>query len=99
PYSIFANTAGNLMGTLPANQLSGTYSNQVNFNNGLYNNFNGAFAGNGSGLTNLASLVPNISVFTTNGTFVVPTNGTKIMVELWGAGGGGGNGYSNISTY
>ena len=37
--------------------------------------------------------VPDIKAFTANETFVVPTNVTKIMVELWGAGGGGGAGY------
>ena len=42
--------------------------------------------------TNLqvSALVPNIQVFTTNGTFAVPTNVTRIKVELWGGGGGGG---------
>jgi hypothetical protein len=33
---------------------------------------------------------PNIQVFTSSGTFVVPTNVTQIMVEMWGGGGGGG---------
>lgn len=37
--------------------------------------------------------IPDIRLFMTNGTFVVPTNVTKIMVELWGGGGGGGSGY------
>jgi len=38
------------------------------------------------------SPVPNgIQVFTASGTFTVPTNITRIMVEMWG-GGGGGNG-------
>jgi hypothetical protein len=54
----------------------------------------GAFFGDGSGLTNLNS-IPNMQVFTNNGTFVVPTNVTRIMVELWGGGGGGGNPYWN----
>jgi hypothetical protein len=40
----------------------------------------------------VSALVPNIQVFTTNGTFVVPTNVTKIKVEMWGGGGGGGKG-------
>src|ERR1035441_9634477 len=47
--------------------------------------------------TNLqvSALVPNIQVFTTNGTFVVPGNVTRIKVELWGGGGGGGKGSSS----
>ena len=49
--------------------------------------------------TNLqvSALVPNLQVFTTNGTFFVPTNVTRIKVELWGGGGGGGKG--NNSSY
>jgi hypothetical protein len=38
----------------------------------------------------LSALVPNLHVFTTNGTFIVPTNVTRIRVDLWGGGGGGG---------
>jgi hypothetical protein len=61
PYAIFAGSASNLTGTLAANQLtgtvpsaqiSGTYSGPVNFTSGA-NTFAGAFAGNGSALTNL----------------------------------------------
>ena len=61
PYSIMAYTASNLLGTLPAVQLSGTlpssalagYSGPVAFTNPA-NRFVGAFTGDGSGLTNLA---------------------------------------------
>jgi hypothetical protein len=44
--------------------------------------------------TNLqvSALVPNMQVFTANGTFAVPSNVTRIKVELWGGGGGGGKG-------
>lgn len=42
----------------------------------------------------MSALVPNIQVFTTNGTFIVPTNVTRIQVEMWGGGGGGGTGNS-----
>lgn len=56
----------------------------------------GTFYGGGGGLS---SLIPNISVFTNGGIFAVPTNGTKIMVEIWGAGGGGGNGYFDGTNY
>lgn len=61
PYAIFANTASNLSGTLasaqlsgalPSAQLSGSYSSAVSFTNAA-NNFSGAYAGNGGGLTNV----------------------------------------------
>ncbi len=61
PYAIFANTASNLLGTLPSAQLSGalpsaqisgTYSSVVVFSNSE-NMFIGVFSGNGSSLSNL----------------------------------------------
>jgi len=69
-------------------------------------NFVGISAGNNMGLlTNggivqVSSFVPNIQVFrnVTNATFTVPINVTKIMVEMWGAGGGGGAGNINGFT-
>jgi hypothetical protein len=49
-----------------------------------------------SGVVQISSFVPNIKVFGhTNATFVVPTNVTRIMVEMWGGGGGGGSGYND----
>jgi hypothetical protein len=75
PYAIFANTASNLLGSLPATQLSGVlpssqisgaYSNAVTFSNSA-----NQFAGNGAGLTSL-----NASQLTT-GTVadaLLPTN-------------------------
>jgi hypothetical protein len=138
PYAIFANTASNLVGTVSGNQLSGTYSNKVNFSNGLQNNFNGAFNGYFTGvftgdgiditnvdaemfdgltssnyvlvddltnfvtfddLTNLPSgSVPDMEVFDTNGTFIVPEGVAKITVEVWG-GGGGGQSASNSPNF
>ena len=64
PYAIMANTASNLLGTLPAAQLSGTlpssalagYSGTVALTNGgnsFNGSFSGSFGGNGAGLTNL----------------------------------------------
>jgi len=59
PYAIMANSASNLLGTLPASQLSGTipaanlsgtYSGPVNFNNGA-NDFDGTFYGQFYGST------------------------------------------------
>jgi hypothetical protein len=61
PYAIFANTASNLSGSLPATQLSGalpsaqisgTYSGAVAFSNNA-NSFSGSFNGNGTNLTGL----------------------------------------------
>lgn len=58
PYAIFAagaNAAG-ISGTVPAANISGTYGNAVNFNNGLDSfdgTFSGSFIGNGSGLSNV----------------------------------------------
>ncbi|HSY18166.1 MAG TPA: hypothetical protein VK815_07520 [Candidatus Acidoferrales bacterium] len=39
----------------------------------------------------LSAVVPNVVGFTSSGTFTVPTNVTRIKVEVWGGGGGGGN--------
>ena len=61
PYAIFAITASNLSGTLPAAQLSGiipsadisgAYGNALNLNNAA-NTFTGSFSGNGASLTSL----------------------------------------------
>jgi hypothetical protein len=61
PYSIFAGTASNLSGTLPASQLSGiipsadmsgAYGNALNLNNAA-NTFTGSFSGNGASVTSL----------------------------------------------
>ena len=52
PYAIVATSASNLLGTLSATQLAGTYSAAVTFSNAA-SSFNGAFAGNGAGLTNV----------------------------------------------
>ena len=56
PYAI---TAANFTGTLSAGQLAGSYSGAVTPFGNPGNQFTGAFAGNGGGLTNpvLASLL------------------------------------------
>jgi len=64
PYAIMANSASNLLGTLPAEQLgAGNVGAQLYFanqNNQFYGIFNGMFNGNGNGLFELnpASLAP-----------------------------------------
>lgn len=52
PYAIFAESSSNLLGTLPAASLGGTYSNAVTFNN-AGNSFSGSYAGSGAGVTNV----------------------------------------------
>jgi len=85
PYAVFANTASNVNGTVPATQisgavpsanLSGTYDNAVTFNNA-----SDSFTGNGGGLTNLnasrlsigtvadALLSGNVALLNANQTF------------------------------
>jgi len=63
PYAIMANSASNLLGSLPAvqlsgaiqsSQLSGSYAGAVSFNN-PGNSFTGSFSGNGGGLSNVAA--------------------------------------------
>ena len=51
----------------------------------------GSFVGYGGGLTNVAASL-QMQVFTSSGTFTVPTNVTSIIVEAWGGGGMGGSG-------
>ncbi|MGH7977776.1 MAG: hypothetical protein ACREE6_00260, partial [Limisphaerales bacterium] len=62
PYAIFANSSSNLLGQLPASQLSGTlpqtafagYTNTVTLTNGA-DLFAGTFSGNGGALTNVST--------------------------------------------
>ncbi len=48
PYAIFANTASNLLGTVPAGDFSGVYSSPVTLNNTA-----NSFSGDGTGLVNV----------------------------------------------
>lgn len=68
PYAIMANSASNLLGTLPAAQLSGTlpasvlagYSGTVTLTNGgnsFNGSFSGSFGGSGAGLTDVPGSV------------------------------------------
>jgi hypothetical protein len=63
PFAVMANSASNLLGTLPASQLSGalasgqlsgTYASAITLNNSA-NSFRGAFYGDGGGMTNLSA--------------------------------------------
>jgi hypothetical protein len=76
PYSVFANTASNVSGTVSSANFSGTYANAVTLNNA-----GNSFAGNGGGLTNLnatrlasgtvadARLSANVAMLDANQTF------------------------------
>ena len=52
PYAI---TAGSVTGPVTSSSLSGNYSNAVSFGN-TANSFNGAFAGNGAGMSNVNAI-------------------------------------------
>jgi hypothetical protein len=63
PYALFANTASNLVGSLPASQLSGTVTaaqlpSSVVTNGGTGVALNGTFSGNGAGLTDVSGTLP-----------------------------------------
>jgi trimeric autotransporter adhesin len=88
PYAIFANTASNLIGVLPAAQISGsvpsanfsgTYGSALTLSNSA-NQISGAFIGNGANVTNVnaATLggINSTGFWKTNGnTGANPTNG------------------------
>lgn len=95
PYALYAGTAGNVTnGAITTAQIAG--GQVVRTLNGLTDNVILAAGANTSLSTNgntlqLSASVPNIQKFNSSGTFVVPTNVNRIMVEAWGGGGGGGN--------
>lgn len=90
PYAVYAASAATA-GTAASATTAGTATNIVG---GVV--ASGTFAGNGSGLTNVAANL-RMEVFTSSGTFVVPSNVWTIIVEAWGGGGGGGAGNSSSS--
>jgi hypothetical protein len=81
PYALYAPSAGtagsatNLAGVLSCGQLSGTYSNALQFTNSG-NSFAGSFAGDGAGLRNV-----NFAPFAASNTVVV-FDGDSKMVDL-----------------
>jgi hypothetical protein len=119
PYALFAVSASNLLGSLQSTQLvgrvasaqiSGTYSNSVNFSSGA-NTFAGTFSGDGSNLGNLnagnvsagtladARLSGNVALLNANQTFIGANtfngNGAYNGVNTFT----GGGTYSGVNTF
>ncbi len=89
PYAIMANTASNLLGTLPAAQLSGTVPlaqlpGAVLTNNQSSVILNGAFTGNGSGLTSLnpANLSAGTAGINISGNAATATSATSAAAAV-----------------
>ena len=72
--------ATNIAGGQVVKSLNGLADNVV-----LSAGANAALFASGNSLQ-WSAVVPNIQKFTSSGTFIVPTNVTRIMVELWGGG-------------
>lgn len=87
-------TGGNASGTWGIN-ITG---NAATVSNGVYNN-GGTYGINITGSAGYATTAGNqgifAQVFTSSGTFTVPTGVTSIKVTIIGGGGGGGSAYSN----
>ena len=109
PYAVMANTASNLVGTLPAAQLSGTIPLAklpvaVVTNNGTSLTLNGTFSGNGSGLSSLNynNITNRPLIPSTNN--LVATNDSRSLVltnpanSFGGVFRGNGAGLTNLST-
>lgn len=64
------------------------------------NFYGGTFYGSAGNQSNLLNVIPNMQLFSNSGTFkfIVPSNVTRIMAELWGGGGGGGSGVGGIDS-
>jgi hypothetical protein len=94
PYAQFAGVAATVTnGAITTAQIAG--GQVVRTLNGLTDNVLLAAGANTLVFTNGNTLqfsagALTIQKFTSSGTFVVPTNVAKIMVEAWGGGGGGG---------
>lgn len=91
PYAIYAAGAATA-GTAASATTAGIATNVVG---GVV--ATGTFGGNGSGLTNVPATL-EMAVFTSSGSFTVPSNVWTIIVEAWGGGGGGGAGSSSSAT-
>jgi len=97
PYAMTANTASNLLGMLPAAQLTGTlpssvlagYSGTVTLTNGgnsFNGSFSGSFGGNGAGLSNASPNIATNNATATDG-MVLVKSGDNLDWEMIGSGG------------
>lgn len=107
PYAIFANTASNLSGTLPAAQLigavssanlSGIYTNAV-----VFNNVSGNFSGNGSGLggvnaIQLGSTSSPAVIYGLVSNVVDIVSIKTVLTNLWPGGPFYGQGWNSAAT-
>jgi hypothetical protein len=92
PYSIMANSASNLLGTLPSSALA-DYSGTVAFTNSgnsFNGSFSGSFSGNGAGLTNVAGILAWQNVTATNqqtqpNTGYLANNAAQVTLTLPGS--------------
>ena len=97
PYAIFANTASNLLGTVPVSQLSGTIpvsqlAGTVITNHQTSVVISGSFNGNGSGLTNLnasqltgsVSNISNLYLPATTASAGIIYGGGSTLVQAYG---------------
>jgi trimeric autotransporter adhesin len=97
PYAIFANTASNVLGTVPSAGLSGNYDNAVTLDN-PDNSISGTFTGDGTsvanvdavtlnGLTSAAfwSTAGNAGANPTNGAFLGTTDDLPLELDVNGS--------------
>ncbi len=103
PVNLFTNTSAGVEFAAGVVTNSNIATNSVVKSlNGLMDNVTLVAGTNVSLFTNgnsliIAAGVPNIQAFRSSGTFVVPTNVTRIEVEMWGGGGGGGSSSTGYS--
>jgi len=94
PYAIFANTASNVLGTVPSASFAGAYDNEVTLDNAA-NNISGIFTGDGAGVANVdAALLDgltsasfwnlggNAGANPTNGAFVGTTDNLPLEFRV-----------------
>jgi hypothetical protein len=97
PYAIFANTASNVLGTVPSGGLSGNYDSAVTLDN-PGNNISGTFTGDGTSVANVNALTlngltsaafwnttGNAGANPTNGTFLGTTDNLPLELKVNGA--------------
>jgi len=97
PYAIFANTASNVLGTVPSASLSGNYDNAVTLDNSG-NNISGTFTGDGTAVANVNAATldgltsagfwntsGNAGANPTNGAFIGTTDDLPLEFKVFGS--------------